>query len=273
MIRLFGVAFTVSLLASACAHETQGDLSVFSEEVTSEGGTGGASGGQGGSVAKAPNGGNSSSSGSTSAPTAGTFGTPGGQSGATFGGSPGSAGTFGMPASGTGGGGTGAGAGGKAGNGGGGGGGAGGTPPVGGQPCKTGKLTATAATASSSEDAGALGPASAIDGNMGTRWSSAHSEPQWLALDLGKAGHVSRVVVRWEAAYATSYRVEIANNANGPWTELFADDAGNGGNDDVDDFDAENGRYVRLFGVTRATMYGFSVFEMELYGDADATCK
>src|SRR5581483_4086170 len=40
------------------------------------------------------------------------------------------------------------------------------------------------ATASSSENT-TLGPANAVDGNTGTRWSSAFSDPQWIQVDLG----------------------------------------------------------------------------------------
>ena len=40
------------------------------------------------------------------------------------------------------------------------------------------------ATASSSENAG-MAAADAVDGNTGTRWSSAFSDPQWIQVDLG----------------------------------------------------------------------------------------
>jgi hypothetical protein len=36
------------------------------------------------------------------------------------------------------------------------------------------------ATASSSENPGAFPASAAVDGNTGTRWSSAFSDPQWL---------------------------------------------------------------------------------------------
>lgn len=266
-IQLSGVTLTFALLAPACAHETQGDLSVFSEEVL----TGGNGSGVGGHISQSGSSGSSSGqssimAGTSSTSTGGTFGGPG----SSMGGVPGFSGTLGMggvsgtPTAGTGGS---AGTAGKAASGGG-----GGLPPAGGDECRTGKLTAAAAAASSSEDAGGLGAALAIDGVDSTRWSSEHSAPQWLALDLGEQHHVSRVVVRWEAAFASEYRVEIAENANGPWTELFEDRAGNGGTDDVDDFEAHSGRYVRLYGVERSTVYGFSVFEMELYGDPDPAC-
>jgi hypothetical protein len=43
--------------------------------------------------------------------------------------------------------------------------------------------------------------------------------------------------------------------------------------DDLTNVTARNGRYVRLYGNTRATAYGFSVYEFSAYGDLDETCK
>src|SRR5213079_3249959 len=57
-------------------------------------------------------------------------------------------------------------------------------------------------TASSVENGGT--PAvNAVDGNAGTRWSSAASDPQWLQVDLGGTTSVCKVVLQWENAYAT----------------------------------------------------------------------
>lgn len=65
------------------------------------------------------------------------------------------------------------------------------------------------ATASSVENAGT--PASAaVDGNAGTRWSSAPSVPQWIQVDLGVTATLSQVVLRWEAAYASAYQVQVS---------------------------------------------------------------
>jgi hypothetical protein len=58
-------------------------------------------------------------------------------------------------------------------------------------------------TASSTEGAGT--PASAaVDGDPGTRWASAWSDPQWLQVDLGASADISQVTLNWEAAYATA---------------------------------------------------------------------
>ena len=61
---------------------------------------------------------------------------------------------------------------------------------------------------------------------MVTRWASETSEPRALDLDLGEAVPVNRVVINWEAASATSYQLQIANNAAGPFTTIYSDAAG-----------------------------------------------
>ena len=55
----------------------------------------------------------------------------------------------------------------------------------------------------------------ATDGDMGTRWGSAHrsdeegKEPQWLKVTLSSPAVIHRVVLRWEKAYAEEYCVTI----------------------------------------------------------------
>jgi hypothetical protein len=270
----FGRASVLTLaLLGACAVETQGT----DEEP----------------IPLVPGGGSSGSGGSGAEPGAGTFsgGTPGASgtftSGTDSGGNPfaggmfgggnpsvgGTAGTGGTAGSGgVSGGMGGGGSGGKAGAGGTGGkGGAGGSGGSVSKACGTGKLTIAGCTAESEENAG-LVAAQACDGNATSRWSSAHSEPQWIWFDLGQVAHVGRVLINWEAAYASSYRLEVADNSNGPWTEISTQNAANGGMDDITNLD-DAGRYVRMFGVTRATMYGFSIFELEVYGDLDENCN
>src|SRR6201986_1937463 len=73
--------------------------------------------------------------------------------------------------------------------------------PVGAASCGTANIAqGKTATASSVENA--TFPASnAVDGNTGTRWSSAFSDPQWLEVDLGATDSITQVVLNWEAAY------------------------------------------------------------------------
>jgi acyl-homoserine lactone acylase PvdQ len=105
--------------------------------------------------------------------------------------------------------------------------------------------------------------AAAVDGDPTTRWSSGWSDNQWIRVDLGTSRTVSRVVLRWEAAYARSYRIEVS--ADGvSWRSVWSTTAGDGGVDD-DAFAPTTARYVRMYGVTRATSYGFSLYELEVY--------
>jgi hypothetical protein len=60
------------------------------------------------------------------------------------------------------------------------------------------------ATASSTEN-GTFPASAAVDGNAGTRWSSAFSDRQWLEVDLGSSQAICQVVLTWETAYATAF--------------------------------------------------------------------
>jgi beta-glucanase (GH16 family) len=118
------------------------------------------------------------------------------------------------------------------------------------------------ATASSTENAGT--PASAaVDGNTGTRWSSAFSDPQWLRVDLGASHTISRVVLNWEAAYARAFQVQTSADGNS-WTTIFSTTTGTGGVQDLSV--SGSGRYVRVNGTQRATQYGYSLWEFQVYG-------
>lgn len=121
--------------------------------------------------------------------------------------------------------------------------------------------------ASSSNENASLMPGNAVDGNNSTRWASAEgSDPQWIRVDLGAGATVSRVLRRWEAAYARAYRVEISANGS-TWTKLATESTGNGGVDDWTGLSGA-GRYLRVYGTTRGTPWGYSLWELEVYGTA-----
>lgn len=111
----------------------------------------------------------------------------------------------------------------------------------------------------------------AFDGNDSTtRWSSAFQDSQWVRVDLDTVRAVSEVVLKWEAAYASSYRIETAPDTL-HWTVQKVVTNGTGGTETVS-FPAVNARYVRIFGVKRATAYGISLWEVVIHG-GDAAAK
>ncbi|WP_049576131.1 DUF1996 domain-containing protein [Nonomuraea sp. SBT364] len=123
------------------------------------------------------------------------------------------------------------------------------------------------ATASSTEGGG-YGAGAAFDGDGSTRWSSAAADPQWLQVDLGASATVDRVTLTWEAAYATAFELQISGDGT-TWTDLYTTTTGTGGTQTLD-VDG-TGRYVRLHGTTRATGYGYSLWEFQVYGTGGAT--
>ncbi|MGQ4420484.1 discoidin domain-containing protein, partial [Streptomyces sp. SAS_269] len=72
------------------------------------------------------------------------------------------------------------------------------------------------ATASSEENAGTAA-AKGVDGDTGTRWSSAATDDQWFQVDLGATATVSQVVLNWEAAYGKDYKVQLSKDGS-TWT-------------------------------------------------------
>jgi hypothetical protein len=118
------------------------------------------------------------------------------------------------------------------------------------------------ATASSQESA-AFPASAAVDGDPGTRWSSAFSDPQWLQVDLGSLATITQVTLRWETAFATGFRIEVSGDAMS-WTPVFSTTTGTGGTQTL----AVNGsgRFVRMFGTARATQWGYSLFEFQVFG-------
>ncbi|MFB8120191.1 MULTISPECIES: discoidin domain-containing protein [unclassified Streptomyces] len=121
------------------------------------------------------------------------------------------------------------------------------------------------ATSSSTE--GNFSARSAVDGDPGTRWSSAFADPQWIQIDLGASAGISRVVLNWEAAYGTAFRIEASSDAE-RWTVLHQTAAGTGGTQNLTV--SGTGRYVRMYGTQRATSYGYSLWEFQVYGTGGA---
>ncbi|MFH9066095.1 discoidin domain-containing protein [Streptomyces coeruleorubidus] len=122
-------------------------------------------------------------------------------------------------------------------------------------------------TSSSSENA-ATPASAAVDGNTATRWSSRFSDPQWLTVDLGATATISQVVLRWEAAYARSFRIQTSDDG-AAWTTIHSTATGAGGTQTLD-VDG-SGRYIRLYGTQRGTVYGYSLWEFQVYGSGEGT--
>src|SRR5579859_105410 len=135
--------------------------------------------------------------------------------------------------------------------------------PTGSGGCTTANVALNkTATASSAENAGTTANF-AVDGNLTTRWSSLFSDPQWLQVDLGATYNICHVTLTWEAAYATAYQIQVSNDA-ATWTTIYSTTTGTGGTNDLTGLSG-SGRYIRMYGTARATGYGYSLWEFQVY--------
>jgi hypothetical protein len=126
----------------------------------------------------------------------------------------------------------------------------------------SGNLALNRPATASSVDSTGRGPQQAVDGSVTTRWSSAYSDAQWISIDLGSVQTVSRVKLNWETAYGKAYEIQLSTDAAN-WTTRYSTATGDGGVDDLTL--SGSGRYVRMFGTARATQWGYSLWEFEVY--------
>ncbi|REE77755.1 endoglucanase Acf2 [Paenibacillus taihuensis] len=105
----------------------------------------------------------------------------------------------------------------------------------------------------------------AVDGNKGTRFESAFSDPQWISVDLGEKHTISRVLLNWENASAKAFAIEVSEDG-ASWTTVYSTTNGRE-HEHIDNifFSPANARYVKVYGTERNTQYGYSLLEMEVY--------
>ena len=125
----------------------------------------------------------------------------------------------------------------------------------------------------SSVEAAGLESNFANDGDLTTRWASQHQvDPQWIHIDLQDEYSVDRAIIHWEEAYAIQYQIQVSSDETN-WTTVYTETNGNGG-EDVITFSTQTAQFVRILGTQRATNYGHSIYEFEVYkqvSDDDAT--
>ncbi|SEF70748.1 discoidin domain-containing protein [Paenibacillus sp. UNC499MF] len=115
-----------------------------------------------------------------------------------------------------------------------------------------------------------LFPEMAVDGDKGTRWSSAKTDDSWFEVDLGGKKDIGQVVIHWQTP-AKSYRV-LTSVYGDVWENIKENDGliQCEGGMEVLNFPSREARYVKFQGVERAPasdgiLYGYSFYEFEVY--------
>ncbi|MFQ9515747.1 MAG: discoidin domain-containing protein [Eubacterium sp.] len=117
-------------------------------------------------------------------------------------------------------------------------------------------------TATASSYQGTNTPASAVDGKTNTRWESKTTDNEYFQVDLGTEMEINSIKILWEPAYAETYNLQVSKDGNN-WTTVASEKGLNGWV--TTDFDAVKARYVRMQGIKRATGWGYSIYEFEVY--------
>ncbi len=114
-----------------------------------------------------------------------------------------------------------------------------------------------------SSERGANRAALALDDDPTTRWESEFSDPQWLAVDLGRPVDLERLEILWETARAKHCTIEVSDDGRAwrPIRELTDSPAG------LESVPlAARARHLRIIGRTRATEWGYSIFTLRVFG-------
>ncbi|MFI9340057.1 beta-N-acetylglucosaminidase domain-containing protein [Streptomyces sp. NPDC052773] len=127
---------------------------------------------------------------------------------------------------------------------------------------------ARAGTARSSGDETPDFPASAAsDGDPATRWSSPVDDGAWWQVELPEPVRLGRVVLHWQDAHPSAYRVQVSADGR-RWRTAATVRDGRGGREELR-MDERDVRFVRVQGEKRATEYGYSLWSVEAYAVRD----
>lgn len=114
------------------------------------------------------------------------------------------------------------------------------------------------------------------DGDYSTRWESESLDPQSITIELDAIKEIGGIKIYWEAAAAKNYMIEVSEDGTN-WNTAFTRKNGTGGagyGDENRDSGLEavsfegvyDAKYIKITGIERLTGYGYSIYEVKLYG-------
>ena len=113
----------------------------------------------------------------------------------------------------------------------------------------------------------------AVDGDLASMWQTAKAvgknklPTEWITVDLGSSQTLSRIVLEWEANFATSYTIQVSND-NNIWGTVFNTTSGDGGNDTLI-FNQTQARFVKLESdAWNSSTWRNSLKEFEIYAES-----
>ncbi|ASZ13602.1 carbohydrate-binding protein [Chitinophaga pendula] len=86
---------------------------------------------------------------------------------------------------------------------------------------------------------------------------------QYVVIDLGHSQPITRVTINWENAFASGYYLQTSDDSI-HWQTVFSEIKGDGNLDDIS-LSKAAGKYIRLQLTNKATIFGYSIWEMSVY--------
>lgn len=108
------------------------------------------------------------------------------------------------------------------------------------------------------EEAGAV-----TDGSDGSRWVSNYNDNEWIYVDLGERQEIGNITLKWEDAHAQAYKLQVSDDA-AEWKDVYQNNNSKGKNEEIK-IKPVMARYVKMLGLKRATEWGYSLYEFEVY--------
>jgi len=104
-----------------------------------------------------------------------------------------------------------------------------------------------------------------VDGNAATEWvSNQKADSQWIMVDFGNVYSVNRVILKWDTAFAQSYKIQVSLDST-TWSEAFSTSKADGGTNDIL-FPQAMARYIRVFAKEIVYQQTIALKEFEVYG-------
>lgn len=128
---------------------------------------------------------------------------------------------------------------------------------------------------SASSVTGANSAEKAIDGKMGdnSRWESVQRvDPQTFTINLGSVKNIKQININWERAAAKDYTIEVSTDGINYSEVAVVEGLGEmqNRNDAILLSSLTSAQYIKITGTARVTEYGYSIFEIAVYGTDDA---
>ncbi|MFI0943892.1 glycosyl hydrolase family 95 catalytic domain-containing protein [Streptomyces sp. NPDC021020] len=115
----------------------------------------------------------------------------------------------------------------------------------------------------SSQSSADQSAAKAFDGDQATRWSASQDPNSWIQVDLGSTQALSEVDLQWETSYAKSYKIQGSTDGT-TWHDLYSQPNSAGGTEKIPI--SGQARYVRMQGSQLSGQWGYSLYEMQVFG-------